>query len=66
MELSATNKTFITKGEFESNFWNTLTKEPKLNYWVNTILKRLVIQLDHLLVEVIKKLLKVYLFVLKF
>ena len=33
----ATNGTFVTIGENESNFLITLTDEPKLNQWVNTI-----------------------------
>ena len=30
--LSATNGTFVTKGEIESNFLTTPTEEPKLNH----------------------------------
>ena len=33
-DLRATNGTFITKGECESNFLGTPTEEPKLNHWV--------------------------------
>ena len=43
INLSATNGTFITKGEIEINFITTLNDEPKLNHWVNTILKQIVI-----------------------
>ena len=43
INLSATNGTFVTKGEIESNFLTTLNDEPKLNHWVNTILKQIVI-----------------------
>ena len=41
---SATNRTFVTTGELESNFLTALTKKPKLNHWVNTTLNRLVVQ----------------------
>ena len=34
--LSATNGTFVTKGEIESKFLTTPTEEPKINLWVNT------------------------------
>ena len=44
INLSATNGTFVTKGEIESKFLPTLTDKPKLNHWVNTILNQLVIQ----------------------
>ena len=44
--LSATNGTFVTKGEIESNFLTTPTEEPKLNHWVNTTLNQLVIQFE--------------------
>ena len=44
--LSATNGTFVTKGEIESNFLTTPTDEPKLNHWVNTTLNQLVIQFE--------------------
>ena len=44
--LSAINGTFVTKGEIESNFLTTLTKEPKLNHWINTTLNQLVIQFE--------------------
>ena len=44
INLSATNRTFVTKGEIESNFLTTLTDEPKLNHWVKTILNQIVIQ----------------------
>ena len=46
IELSATNGTFVTKGEIESNFLTTPTEEPKLNHWVNTTLNQLVIQFE--------------------
>ena len=46
INLSATNGTFVTKGEIESNFLTTLTDEPKLNHWVNTIFNQLVIQFE--------------------
>ena len=46
INLSATNGTFVTKGEIESNFLTTLTDEPKLNHWVNTIFNKLVIQVE--------------------
>ena len=42
----ATDRTFVTKGEVESNFLTTLTNKPKLNNWVNTILNQLVIQFE--------------------
>ena len=37
INFGATNGTFVTKGEIESNFLTTLTDRPKLNHWVNTI-----------------------------
>ena len=40
INLSATNGTFGTKGEIESNFLTTLTDKPKLNHWVKTILNQ--------------------------
>ena len=46
INLSATNVTFVTKGEIESNFLTTLSDKPKLNNWVNTILNLLVIQFE--------------------
>ena len=46
INLSATNGTFVTKGEIESNFLTTLNDEPKLNHWVKTILKQIVIQFE--------------------
>ena len=46
MGLSATNGTFVKKGEIESNFLTTPTEEPKLNHWVNTTLNQLVIQFE--------------------
>ena len=46
MNLSATNGTFVTKGEIESNFLTTLTDEPKLNPWVKTIMNQIVIQFE--------------------
>ena len=44
ISLSATNGTFVTKGEIESNFSTTLPDEPKLNHQVKTILNQIVIQ----------------------
>ena len=44
INLNTTNGTFVTKGEIESNFLPTLTDEPKLNHWVNTMFNQLVIQ----------------------
>ena len=32
INLSATNDTFVTKGEIESNFLTTLTDKPQLNH----------------------------------
>ena len=46
INLSATNGTFVKKGEIESNFLTTPTEEPKLNQWVNTTLNQLVIQFE--------------------
>ena len=46
INLSATNGTFVTKGEIESNFLTTLNDKPKLNHWVKTILKQIVIQFE--------------------
>ena len=46
IHLSATNGTFVTKGEIESNFLTTLSDEPKLNHWVKTILNQIVIQFE--------------------
>ena len=46
INLSATNGTFVTKGEIESNFLTTLTDEPKLNHWVKTIVNQIVIQFE--------------------
>ena len=46
INLSATNGTFVTKGEIESNFLTTLTDEPKLNHKVKTILNQIVIQFE--------------------
>ena len=46
INLSATNGTFITKGEIESKFLTTLTDEPKLNHWVKTISNQIVIQFE--------------------
>ena len=48
INLSATNWTFVTKSETESNFLTTLTDKPILHHWVNTILNQLVIQFDTL------------------
>ena len=57
--LSASNGTFVTKGEIESNFLTTPTEEPKLNHWVNTTLNQLVIQFKfHILSQNLKKGLK--------
>ena len=44
IDLSATNWTFVTKYEFESNFITTPTEEPKLNHWVYTQWNQLVVQ----------------------
>ena len=41
IDLSAANETFVTKGAIESNFKTTLTDEPKLNHWVNTLLNQI-------------------------
>ena len=38
VNLSATNETFVTKGELESNFLTILTDKPKLNHWLDTLL----------------------------
>ena len=46
IDLSATNWTFVTKYEFESNFLTTPTEKSKLNHWVNTQLNQLVIQFE--------------------
>ena len=46
INLSATNGTFITKGEIESKFLTTLTDGPKLNHWVKTISNQIVIQFE--------------------
>ena len=46
INLSATNWTFLTKGEIESNFLTILTDEPKLNHWVKTIMNQLGIQFE--------------------
>ena len=46
IDLSATNGTFIPKGEIERNFCTAPTKEPTLNHWVNTTLNQLVIQFE--------------------
>ena len=46
INLSATNGTFVTKGEIESNFLTTLSDEPKLNHRVKTILNQIVIQFE--------------------
>ena len=43
IDLSVTNETFVTKGEFKNNFLTTPTKEPKLNHWVNPTLNQFVI-----------------------
>ena len=37
--FSATNGTFFTKGEIESNFLTTITDEPKLNHWEKNHIK---------------------------
>ena len=37
INLKAKNRTYVTKGEIESNFLVTLTNESKLNHWVNQI-----------------------------
>ena len=46
INLSAINRTFVTKGEIESNFLTTLTDKPSLNHWVNTIFNQLAIQFE--------------------
>ena len=46
IDLSTTNGTFVTKGEFESYFQNAPTKEPKLYNWVNTTLNQKVIKFE--------------------
>ena len=46
INLSATNWTFVTKREIESNFLTTHTDEPKLNHWVKTILNQIVIKFE--------------------
>ena len=46
INLSATNGTFVTKCEIESNFLTILTDKPKLNHWVNIIFNQLVIQFE--------------------
>ena len=46
IDLSATNGTFFTKGEIESNFGTKPTEEPTLNHWVNTTLNQLMIQFE--------------------
>ena len=46
INLSATNGTFVTKGEIESNFLTPLTDKPKLNHWVKFILNQIVIQIE--------------------
>ena len=46
INFSATNGTFVTKGEIESNFFTTLNNKPKLNHWVKAILKQIVIQFE--------------------
>ena len=43
INLSATNGTFFTKCEIESNFLTTLTDKLKLNHWVKIILNQIVI-----------------------
>ena len=47
IDLSATNMTFVTEGEFKSYFLNTHTKELKIYHLVNTIKNQLVIQIEH-------------------
>ena len=42
----ATKGTFVTTGEFETNFLGTPTEEPKLNHQVNTTLYQIVIQFE--------------------
>ena len=42
INLSATNGTFVTKGEIKYNFLTTLTDKPKLNHWVKTLLNQIV------------------------
>ena len=45
VNLSATNGTFVTKGEILINFLTTLTDVPKLNHWIKMILNQIVIKL---------------------
>jgi hypothetical protein len=44
--LSATNGTFVTKGEIKSKFLTTLPDKPKLKHQVKTILNQIVIQFE--------------------
>ena len=37
IDLGATNRTFVTKYEFENYFLTPTTEEPKLNHWVNAL-----------------------------
>ena len=48
IDLSATNRTFVTKYEFEKTFLTTPTEKPKLNHWVNTKFNQLVTQFETL------------------
>ena len=41
IHFSAINMTFITKGDFDSKFLCTPTKEPKLNHCINTTLNQI-------------------------
>ena len=44
INLSATNGTFVPKGEIESNFLTKLTDKSKLNHLVKTVFNQIVIQ----------------------
>ena len=46
INLSATNGTFITKGEIERYILTTLTDMFKLNHWVKTMMNQIVIQFE--------------------
>ena len=46
INLSATNGTFVTNGEIESNLLTTRTDKHKSNHLVNTILNQKVIQFE--------------------
>ena len=46
IDLSATNWTFVTKGEIENKCLTTHTEDPKLNNWDNTTMNQLGIQYE--------------------